>query len=292
MPANRSRTENFLANLQDIADRGGAVEICFDPSGSSLAIHWRVRLLRVEQHQLVIATPGAAGVSMPVRVGAPVVASYTIGQNRWAFSTTVRSVHPDRHAPERSYLVVDAPKGVERKARRTAERFSTGQLGLPQVDLWPLMDPTTVVEPERRSRVLLEAALSGGAPNTPVATTTPSDQSLPLVGPGFSASLINLSAGGLGLSVPQQFAGTVERHAFLWARLHLDPLLPAPLSMTLRRAHSHLDSSGQVYLGAAFESAFNPGHNAFIADTLSDLLARLQSADTASRARPRALKAA
>jgi hypothetical protein len=46
-------------------------------------------------------------------------------------------------------------------------------------------------------------------------------------------------------------------------------VIPAPLEMTCRLAHTHSDHEQNVYCGMAFEFDLNPSHKAFVVDQIS-----------------------
>lgn len=285
MPANRSRTENFHTALADLQLRGGSIEVRIAaPANAPAALYWRVRLLRVAADHLVVSPPSAAGADMPFSDGVRLEGAYSIGQNRWTFSTSVLS-HAGASATS-GCLVLAMPDRVQRCPRRAHDRLDTparGSAGLPRVECWPLLDPASVAPAEvAHAQVLVDRLAASTslaptlAPSTPLSPEA-ADSLKPAVGPCIAARLLNLSGGGLGLTIAASDAPALERHAFIWARLHLAPQLPAPLAVTLRRLHSHLDSSGEVYLGACFDFAFHTAHQAFVASMLAQYTRGLQS---------------
>jgi hypothetical protein len=281
VPANRSRTENFLQNLRDIAERSGPAEVRFLGDGDGLAspvarVPWRVQLLRVEPSRLLISTPSAAGQTMPVNTGSALSVVYAIGQNRWTFQSRVLG---SGISGDRSWLALEMPTSVSRCARRLDERATTmGQEA--SIRCWPLLDPTSARLAEVACAIRYAQTTRLPGMNGP---TLVSEDPMPDVGPELSAALLNISGGGLGLRVRQEHAVVLDRHAFLFARLQIQGALPAPLAMTLRRVHSHLDSSGLVYVGCAFEFAFHAEHQRFLADAMASCIRALQGAITPRR---------
>lgn len=301
MPANRSRTENFHDALSDLHQRGGSLELRIAPPRTGEAgttdahageqgpgLFWRVRLLAVGPSQLVVSGPSAAGADMPVLDGVPLQAAYSIGQNRWTFSTTVLAHAGAGSGPGRagtgSSLVLAMPDRVSRCPRRRHDRVaapSMGSVGLPRVECWALADPSAVAAAEvahaQALRDRLSAQVGEGRAGAQAVTPEAAGLMMPTLGPSVVARLLNISGGGLGLAVEAADAPALERQAFLWARLDLAPQLPAPLAVTLRRLHSHLDSSGEVYMGASFDFAFHAAHQAFVAETLARYTKQLQA---------------
>ncbi len=280
MPASRSRTEHWWDCLRKIQERGGAIEISVNraaagtpapaPAGAGSDIVWRVKLIRLAEDQIVVEPPAAFGKFIDLREGVALIGAITVGQNRWMFHTRTLGYRDERGptgAPVRC-LLLSTPDGVERCSRRAFYRISTADLRLPQVQCWPLLDPTTVVPAETANRVQIESLKAAGQVAPP--STNPDDAAssilLPDVGPMFKAQLVNVSGGGLGLRIDRSEAAAIERRPHLWLRVDLTPHIPAPIGVTARLAHTHIDSSQNVYAGMAFEFAFNPGHRKFVMD--------------------------
>lgn len=317
MPANRSRTENWVSSLQQILERRGAVEFTLragadlrpEPGRDDLV--WRVRLLGMDGSRLIVGAPGAGGRGVGLAAGTPVVASYCVGQNRWIFSTEVeRSVVL---ATQETALRLAMPRGVSRCARRHCPRLATAGFSLPALSCWPVSDPISVRGAEIANRALIESRLHGGGSLAvggvpgPAAVRPagarglgagdagpriPDEALLPSVGPGSECRLQNVSCGGLGLLIPGDAAGAIERAAFTWARLPIEPMCDVPLGLTLRRVHTHAEPDGQVYAGFAYEFAFHPEHQAFVASTVAGLIGALERAALAGRAGDAARRAA
>jgi len=263
VPANRSRTLRWRDCLQQVFERSGGLEISVarpDEQTDGADLLWRVRMLGLREDAIVIERPSLAGGSMKFGVGTSVVAVMAIGQNRWMFKTDIIAQEGAQNG-----LVLRMPEHVERCQRRNFLRVSTAELQLPEVECWPLLDPTTVVPAERANSIQ-------------VLTGKPAEDDrliLPEVGPKFTARLMNVSSGGLGLLVPPDEAGALDRSRLLWIRVALAPIIPEPIGLTARVAHTHMDSSQNRYAGCAFEFAFHPEHRDFIVSQLSNYVARL-----------------
>jgi hypothetical protein len=265
MPANRSRTERWRECLHQICERGGGLEFAIDqgehPDRKDLV--WRVHVYRVEANTILVEHPGSMGQSFPVPAGTPLVGIMAVGQNRWMFRSRCLAVEtvPTRQGPRRA-LRIESPETVERCVRRHAERTSTLELSLPLVDCWPLLDPrsATAVEIANRVQVTDLLAQGGGA------QATPSDDpaATPEVGPRFEARLANIGGGGVGLVIPKQDHATVDSVHAYFLRIDLRPAVPAPLLLTARVAHTHIDSQQNTYAGLAFDFSHNPEHKAFV----------------------------
>lgn len=275
VPPNRSRTERWRDSIEQVRQRGGALEITLArggdgspvPGASGADLVWRVRLLDIRGDHLLVEQPAAAGKVIRLHQGVALIGAFSIGQNRWMFHSRTLGDEP------RGGLRLALPTRVERCQRRSFFRISTAELSLPRVECWPLLDPMTVAPAEvaNRDHVLRQAA-TGGRTDGP---TPAEDLLLPEVGPGFTARLLNVSGGGIGLLVEPEDAHTLDRSHYLWMRVDLRPHVPAPIAMTGRVAHCHTDSSGRIHAGVAFEFGFNAGHREFVVDQVGRYVAAL-----------------
>jgi c-di-GMP-binding flagellar brake protein YcgR len=230
---------------------------------------WRCKLIITGDDGLVVEMPSAVGRPVRITVGTELLAGFSVGQNRWMFHTRVTGYKVlSLHGHEHAALILALPEKVERCSRREHFRISTSTLNLARVQCWPLLDPTTVVA--ARIRELMSDAAPAASSDSPDSIL------LPEVGPMFEARLQNLSGGGLGLLLGQNEAAASERARHIWLRLDLRPEIPTPIAITAKRAHSHLESSGFVYCGLAFEFSFNPEHQKFVFELLSGYIDRVQ----------------
>lgn len=273
MPANRSRTDRWRDCLWQIYERSGAIEVSLArPEGSLDAGHdliWRVKIARLSESEIVVDQPAAFGRTFRLSAGTSVVGAMSIGQNRWMFRTRALP------SPNDGRLRLAMPEHVERCPRRSYYRASTAAVALPPVECWQLLDPSTVVAAEVANQAHvrdMQQRRAGGA--EPLVEIEPL---LPEVGPRFTAELVNISGGGLGLIVPPGEASGLDRARFLWVRLDLRPDVPAPIALTGRLVHTHMDSAQNVHAGLAFEFGFNPDHREFVVGEVCTLVARLQS---------------
>lgn len=280
MPASRSRTEHWRDCLKKVHERNGAIEITIDRSveggespGSDVV--WRCRLVAIAPTHLVVEPPAAFGASINIEPGVRLVGAMTIGQNRWMFHTATIGYSGSR--PGERTLHITLPERMERCTRRGFFRISTANLRLAYVQCWPLLDPTSVAPAEAANRVEISDLLAGTAqPVEPTSPSVPEPQHLPEVGPPFKAQLLNVSGGGLGLLVAPQDAAALASRSYVWTRLDLRPHIPAPVAVTARIAHTHIDSGQNVYAGLAFDFAHNPSHRKFVVDLFSQYIEALQ----------------
>ncbi len=242
-------------------------------AGSDLL--WRVRLFSVGESQIVVEHPAAAGSPIRIPNGLEVIATMSVGQNRWLFRTRVVGVNPPSSRGPAT-VTLAAPEAVERCSRREFLRVSTAQLTLPNVSCWPLLDPSSVVGAEVANRALVQSIERGdrGPFEDGEATL------LPEVGPPFRAMLMNLSGGGVGLVVARDDHAAANRSRLVWCQMDLRPEIPAPLGMTVRIAHTHLDSEQNLYLGGAFDFAFHASHREFLVEQVTRYVNRLVARGT------------
>lgn len=297
MPASRSRTERWRECLDQILQRQGGIELTLPvdqnaptPAPSDVALTalagapgaagknllWRVRLLRLSETEMVVERPCALGQAMDLAEGLELIGVMAIGQNRWMFRTrTLGHVSLGGGGRPLMGLRLLMPMNVERCRRREHERFSTGDLAMPPVQGWPVLDPASVVAAEVANQAQLheayEAVRLGRVPE-------PGPLVLPEVGPMFSAQVSNVGGGGAGIVLPAGESGPLDRSRVLFLRIDLTPHVPAPLGVTARLVHQHLDSGMNVHAGLCFDFSFNPEHRDFVAQQMKRYILALQAA--------------
>ncbi len=297
MPANRSRTNHWRRCLSDILDRNGAIEIAiarqYDEGEDGSHLLWRVRLLSVTDDEIVVEEPCTLGQQIRLQDGVQLVAIYAIGQNRWMFTTTKFgsssfALNDRRQTPA---MRLRAPDDVQRCQRRNYYRVATMSVIPPRVEVWPLLDPKSVAVAERVNEMQFQAESCGpvGTIGTGSSAATPTtvqpaggamdvEISMPEVGPKFEAELLNLGGGGVGLRVLADDAHHLARHKVFWMRLKLPSELRTPICATAKLAHTHIQSSHDVYAGMAFDFTFNPAHQKFVVDQICRYTAEQQRA--------------
>ena len=269
MPASRSRTERWRQSLQRIRDRRGGLEFTIDRAHGedhdTADIVWRVRLIDFNDDVMILEHPGAMGSAFEIAEGAPLIGIMSVGQNRWMFQTKVlASTHGAIRATEDT-LKVEMPTNVERCMRRAFNRTRVGSINLPEVDVYPLLDPNTTAPCESASRVLIEQLRAAGEQ----ANISADPVMLPEVGPKFHAQLANIGGGGVGLVVNKDNKQALDAHHLFWLSVDLRPTIPAPLVIAARIAHTHIDSQLNTYAGLAFEFGHANDHKNFIIDQVN-----------------------
>jgi hypothetical protein len=274
MPANRSRTNRWRDCLRQIHQRQGAIEIAVAPpeEEGAAANHlvWRVRILSLADDEIVVEPPVALGQHIHLRDGVPIVAVIAVGQNRWLFRTenlgavTTKTARGDRAV---AGLRLRMPATVERCQRRHprhSPRVET--LSLPEAEVWPLLDPKSVVVAERANELQLQRPGSA-------APEADDEHVMPEVGPRFTGLLLNVGGGGVGLQVAPEHAQVVSRYRVFWMRIALPPELSTPICASTKLVHTHMRSDQHLYAGLAFDFTFNPAHERFVADQICRFIA-------------------
>jgi hypothetical protein len=289
LPASRSRTQEWRRSLRQIHERGGAIEITLaQPNQSEVnepSVHatgpdlvWRVKILNVEDGELAVESPMALGRDIKIDVGSSLVGAIAIGQNRWTFRTT--NIGPYESPQHRGHagIRLKMPDRVDRSQRRRI-RVDTQEISLPQVELWPLLDPKSVIPSERANELAFEAMKNGET----IESVSEEESVMPTVGPKFHASLANLGGGGVGLSVDPTDSGPFGRHRLFWMRLNLKPELPIPACASGKVVHTHIDSTQRTYVGIAFDFTFNPAHQEVLSAQIAHYIEQRQELQRQAR---------
>jgi len=272
--------------LQQVHERGGSLEIAIAPTQpndiasveSGADFIWRVRLLDLTDDEIIIEQPFALGKPIELEPKIQIVAIMAIGQNRWMFRTKhlQRTMYNPRYGKPVPALRLAMPDSVERCQRRNHYRVETAALSLPTVDVWPLLDPKTVLVAERANELAWEARERGETPPRMSAATE--EFVLPEVGPKFPAHLMNLGGGGVGLLVKNADSGPLHRHRLFWIRVSLPQEVSTPICATAKAVHTHMSASQDYYAGMAFDFTFNPVHQDFVVRQIERYVAYQQRA--------------
>ena len=288
MPASRSRTHDWRKLLQQIYERGGAIEFAIahpdrgetDPSlhATGPDLVWRVKVQKLTEEEIGVEFPVTLGREVRIDAGTELVAAIAIGQNRWTFRThNMGEVSGGTGSPPG--LRLKMPTEVSRSKRRRV-RVDTQAGTLPSVEIWPLLDPKSVIPGERATELAFESWRKG---ETVDGDELLSDAVMPVIGPKFTADLANLGGGGVGLVVDHENAAAVGRHRIFWLRLSLKPDIPVPLCASGKVVHTHIDSSQRTYVGIAFDFSFNPAHESQVADLILEYIDRQQELQRQAR---------
>jgi len=267
MPASRARGIDWRRTLTELCGRDGSLELAIAPpdgieDSTRGDLVWRVRLLRVGEDELLVEAPRALGRDISFAPQTELLAAVVIGQNRWTFRSRVVSATSPHRSERGGTLALEAPDHLERCQRRHG-RYDARGLHLPEVDLWPLLDPASVVETQRAVERLVGDAIGG----RPVDLSRIETKS-PVVGPRFGATLMNIGGGGIGVRVEPGDAPVLTRHPVLWLRIPLGSAMPVPVLVTGKVVHTHIDSAQLTYAGLAFDFTFNPPAQQVVAEQI------------------------
>ncbi|MFM9097091.1 MAG: hypothetical protein ACKOQW_02195, partial [Phycisphaerales bacterium] len=70
MPVARSRTLEWRRSLEELCQKGGALEVAISRDGDrGHDLVWRLRILAVRDDGIVVENPGAFGRSLPLHAG-------------------------------------------------------------------------------------------------------------------------------------------------------------------------------------------------------------------------------
>jgi len=294
VPANRSRTAGWRQCLSQIKQRGGSIELAMarpQTNGEDLIsgdLLVRCRVIALSEEGLLVEAPVTLGKTIEIPVGVELVAMMAIGQNRWLFKSRCLGWFPDGVGGSgRPELQLSLPQRVERCQRRRDYRVETASLDLPGVQMWPLLDPSTVVLAERVNEAEFMKELDGNTGDWSLADDLNSgcdDELLPEVGPGFPAKLVNLGGGGVGLTVEDGHAGSLGSRSLFWIRFGLPPMVRTPVCATARLVHSHMQSDRKIYAGMTFDFSANPPHKRTVVKQILRAIACQQKMQMARQA--------
>ena len=289
MPASRSRTHDWRRLLKQIHERGGAIEFAIahpdhgetDPSlhANGPDLVWRVRVLDLTADEIAVERPITLGREVHIEAGIELVGAIAIGQNRWTFRTINLGDVSGGSAGHAPGLRLAMPTEVSRSQRRRV-RVDTQSVTLPNVEIWPLLDPKYVIPAERATELAFESWKAG---EEVAASDLFSDAVMPVVGPKFTAELANLGGGGVGLVVDHDNAAAVGRHRIFWLRLSLEPEIPIPVCASGKVVHTHIDSTQRTYVGIAFDFSFNQPHQSLVANQILNYIEQQQELQRQAR---------
>ena len=158
MSASRSRNTDWQKSLQQVLDRRGALELAVarheSASEDGVDIIWRSQLIALHDDFIEVESPQALGRTVQLKEGARLIAAFVIGQNRFAFQTTI--VPGPQKASHTLSLFLSRPESIDR-CHRLNDRFDLQGLQLPHATMWPLLDPRSVGVAERANELAFES---------------------------------------------------------------------------------------------------------------------------------------
>lgn len=227
---------NWYEKLGAICQRGGVVEMTdVAPSGRDrLAPTHRVRLLACTPEEIVVEMPRGGDAGVYLEPGSTLRILLVDAVGRWEFNTLVTGarIYPSGREGRTMGLRLAPPSTVRSAQRRSYFRVSTESMAIKLVRLVPV-----------------EPAKPASAAHDPQEHHPDS----PLFPPqAFTARLLNIGGGGIGVQAPARVAAqvnVVQRYA---CRLEL-PILSEPLEAPVRVVHRAPVDGGAHYLGLRFD---------------------------------------
>ena len=276
MPASRSRNTDWHKSLQQVLERRGALELAVArPDGApedGVDIIWRSQMIALHEASIEVESPQALGRTVQLKEGVKLVAAFVIGQNRFAFHTSILPA-PVKSSHTLS-LFLAQPDSIER-CQRNNDRFDLQGLQLPQATMWPLLEPRSVGVAERANELAFEAHSRGETVD--VGASSVNESITPNMGPSITGTLMNVGGGGVGIRIASSEAGALTRHRIFWIRITLGKDNPVPLVATGKLVHTHIDSMNNTYAGMAFDFSFNPEHQKTVAAQIASYVQRVQA---------------
>ncbi|GDY05155.1 hypothetical protein LBMAG50_12960 [Phycisphaerae bacterium] len=110
--------------MQQVLDRRGALELAVarheSASEDGVDIIWRSQLIALHDEFIEVESPQALGRTVQLKEGARLIAAFVIGQNRFAFQTTI--VPGPQKASHTLSLFLSRPESIDR-CHRLNDRF-------------------------------------------------------------------------------------------------------------------------------------------------------------------------
>lgn len=227
-------TELWVQLLIDLAARNGGVElmpweVAEQPAAAGPDQRFRVRLLEADPGgELIVQQPTPGAQRRHIKPGAWLGVLMVVNNQRWLGKCPVREVLPGYALNDRARVGaarLGAAVQVRSGQRRNAYRADTLALGLPSVRMWPV----------------------------PESNDPPNASAAPEQGECVEATLLNISAGGMGMSVDpaKQPAKQLLASRCYRCRLAL-PVFDEPMLLTVRLVHVKPQRDRTVYLGLKF----------------------------------------
>lgn len=223
-------------------ERDGWVELCpvlaEDETGPAPA--YRARVLWVDDDaSMGVERPPFLGVNRALRVGRPVQVRLTEDGTRLRAESRIAEVraHQLNARTELIALALDPPTDIRSDQRRAFYRVSTQGLEFAPIEFAPVLEGT-------KRAMTAEQPLSDDDADAAAAMNCRA----------VEGTLMNISGGGLGVSVPatRELLDTLPPSRCYTAELRLPDGQP-PLPLTLRLVHVQMHQAGRVYFGMRLE---------------------------------------
>ncbi len=223
---------------------------------------WRVRLLARRHDQWIIERPPIVGRRTGGLIpGVTLIGVVIKGAKRWSFRTSIlRSELFELNARNRvPALRLSPPRDIGNAQRRRFYRVSTIGGDVPPVNLWPLLEAQSCIAAENANQLrhLDESLLAGVDTHSP-----------PVLGDGFVANMVDVSAGGAALTVARSHAKVFEKHDLFWMELML-ATNDHPLVVAATPVHVRIDRpAASVNVGMSFTHEHHPDYRRFVQENL------------------------
>jgi c-di-GMP-binding flagellar brake protein YcgR len=282
MPSLATRSvSDFRKALEETAARDAVVELALayppkqepnaDPNNPAVNPQWRVRLLDLDDEELIIERPAPqVSANTPgLEHGLALDATIGSGASRWTFRTQViaRQHHQLNAKQKVAAIRLAAPTRIRSAQRRSFFRVSMANASAQPVHLWALFNPATCVPAEKANQALHEA-------DPP--PEQPPHSPLPAIGDHFTAELVDISGNGLGLSIGARETIKIEKHRLYWVQLQL-PDLAWPLLFVAQLVHVRHDRAHRrANLGMQLVYKHHPPYQKFVEDMICRFTVREQ----------------
>jgi hypothetical protein len=273
----------WLQTLQHIAQRNGAIEIAtlpgsdchcarviqHDSDSFSAPTHasWRVRVLSVADDVIVVERPWSVNTTLHFETGQQMTALIIEGSDRWWFATEI--LEQTRFSLNASKQVIALklrwPSSVHSAQRRDYFRMDVSSFDLPLITVAPITDTSSCIPAE----IACAAQLRKQSPEP--ARLLP----MPLLGEVFRGHLIDISGGGIGITLPKIAQPILQTLPLLWVNIPLPGHL-TPLVTVVRPTYWRIECAKNLRAGMAFSFLHNPPYEKFITEQMCHLTAHFQ----------------
>lgn len=287
--------------LEALHRRNGAVDVAGIPAAGDPreAPAFRVRLLQYSSEGLTIERPQQPEASRYIFQGATVEVLAINGNERWLFRSRVKAVRPYALNESTRVVALDLtpPEAVRTGQRREFFRVSLAGAGLKPVLLAPMpaqpgnADVAGEGPVAQIGSVPQQQAAPGEGPTSAGGNPAPTpklakiDAATPVDGPAnfcpiafpvqsFTAKLLNLSGGGMGVETPQRIGPIVRQIIYYRSVIRL-PNTEQVIETAAEMRFVEPREGGTHYLGLRFDF-LNPTHKRQCVDAVCKFCAWFQ----------------
>ncbi len=221
----------WRATVESLQARNAPIQVqmCLDPDSQDVPPSFRTRLLRCDEEAMWIEPPNAAAMRARFPKGTDLSVLLVEGTQRWECDCTITGSgqYKLNATAQVKALRLSQPRDI-----RSAQQRDYFRVDLAQGAIEPVM-----MIPREPVKGAAMTDATGGAPALPRA---------------FSASVANVSGGGMGVAVPSKLMDGLAHVS------HFDCILMLPgrddeLEISLRLVHLKLLDDNTCYMGLSFE---------------------------------------